>query len=130
MFIVAHRKIFFLISGILVAVALILIAVRGLQFGIDFLGGSIIEVVYTENRPPIETLNAEMSALSLGEVKLQSAGERELIVRTTHLEEKDHSAVLNALSLGGTAPFTEQRFNSIGPVIGKELRSKAVLQLI
>jgi preprotein translocase subunit SecF len=129
MFIIKYRKIFFSISAILVLAAIVSIAIRGLQFGIDFKGGSITEVSYTEARPEVSELQATTGLLGLSDVRVQPAGEHDMIVRTESLNDTQHAALLNALSVNGKYQIEEKSFDSIGPVVGKELRSKAWLAI-
>lgn len=131
MFIVQKRAIFFLVSGLLVLASVAGIAIKGLHLGIDFKGGSIIELEYPNGRPAAEALNAALEPLAV-EAHIQEAGENAYIIRSRSLDEtkNEHSAVLGAASLGGSAQVVETRFNSVGPVIGQELRSKAWIALI
>ncbi len=127
--IVANRKIFYIISSIVVLASIISLFVFGLNYGIDFKGGSIIEVGYPIERP--ETNEVEES-LVLAEFKgfsIRASGETDLIVRTAHLSEEEKTALLGALSGGGKWPLEQKRFSSIGPTLGAELRSKALLSI-
>ncbi|MDO8572474.1 MAG: protein translocase subunit SecF, partial [bacterium] len=125
MFIVKYRKIFFAISAMLVVVSIAVVIIRGLHFGIDFKGGSLTEVSYKDARPETLELKTAVDVLSLGDVRIQPAGERDVIIRTKSLSTDEHSTLLTALSFDGKSLFEEKRFSSIGPVVGKELRSKA-----
>lgn len=130
MFIVKYRKIFFAISALLIVASAGAIATFGLSFGIDFKGGSILEASYKDVRPDIVEVQNAIQSLSLGSVRVQTAGERDVIVRTKSLSEGEHQNLLKALSLDGKSQVEEKRFNSIGPVIGSELRSKAWIAII
>jgi preprotein translocase subunit SecF len=130
MFIIKYKKIFFIISAVLVAGAIFSMFSFGLKFGIDFKGGSILEVVYPEdgvehNRPDITAVNQKIKELSLGSVLVQPAGEDGFIVRSKELSEAERMSLLNALSLDGSVVMQEKKFNSVGPTMGAELRSKA-----
>lgn len=129
MFIIKHKKIFFAISAILVAGAVFSIGFFGLNFGIDFKGGALLEVSYPDGRPDTTLIEEGIHGLSLGETLVQQAGENNIIVRTKDLSEEERGNILNALSLGDTARFEEQRFNSIGPVISSELKRKALVAI-
>src|SRR3989344_5244087 len=130
MFIVKYRKIFFAISAVLVIVSIVLVVTRGLHFGIDFKGGSLTEVSYQDARPEISELQTAVDALSIGDVRIQPAGERDVIIRTKSLSNAEHSSLLTALSLDGKSSLEEKRFSSIGPVVGQELRSKAWVAIL
>lgn len=130
MFIVKYRKIFFIIAAVLSVVSIFSLFYFGLKFGIDFKGGSIVEVSYTEARPNIEILKQKTDELAFGNIYLQPAGEMDLIVKTKELNGEEHANLLYKLSLDGQLTLEEKKFSSIGPSIGKELRSKAWLAVL
>ncbi len=129
MFIVNHRKIFFTITGIILAMAIGAIAFYGLPLGIDFTGGSLVEVSYSSARPDVATLNKRLSALPLGEVLVRNSGENEIVLRSRTLTPSEHTAVLDALSPSGSSA-TELSFTSVGPSLGSELARKALVAII
>jgi len=125
MYVINNRKIFFTISAILVVASVFSVVFFGLNFGIDFTGGSIMEVEYANERPDVSVVEESVSKLGYGEVTVQPTGEKGYIVRTRTLEENEHNPLLSALGTG----LTEKRFNTIGPVIGEELKKKAWLAI-
>ncbi len=124
MFVIRNRKIFFIFSGILVVLSLGAVLLWGLNFGIDFTGGSITEVSYVE-RPDKAELEKRLTAVPIGSFSLRPSGDNNYILRTRDLTEEERIAIFDTLSLGGTIEMKQERFNSIGPVIGEELRNKA-----
>lgn len=128
MFIIAHRRIFFAITGLLVAGALGAVTVLGLPLGIDFTGGTLTEVSYEQERPNLETVQG-----ALDENGYDSASVRPTdggyIVRTKPLDSDARQALTDTLSLGGGASASIERFSSVGPALGQELQSKALLAL-
>lgn len=130
MFIIKYKKIFISVSIALVVLSLISFAVFGFKIGIDFKGGALTEVVYTNARPSQETLDASMKALEFGSIVLQPTGEKGYIVKSKDLNEAEHTALLKALSAEGKSELKEISFNSIGPSVGKELTRKAILSII
>ena len=129
MLVVKYRNVFFAISGIIVAAALGAIAVFGLNFGIDFTGGEIVETSY-EVRPEKSTVEAQLNELELGAYSLRAAGEHEYILRVRPLEESERDAVFTALTVVGETTGEIERFNAVGPTIGQELRSKAWVAIL
>lgn len=101
----------------------------GFRFGIDFTGGSLIEISYVGERPTPEVLRGALEGDSFAGYSLRPAGENGYLLRTPFLSNDAHNAVLIALSNGGKNPATELRFNSIGPSIGGEIKTKAVLSI-
>ena len=72
--IIANRKIFYILSGILVSASLISILTFGLKFGIDFTGGSLLEVEYSGARPDSEVIRKDLEPFNLGSVIIQQTG--------------------------------------------------------
>ena len=128
--IVKYRKIWYTISGLLVLASLFCVFYYGLNVGIDFKGGSLLEVEYINNRPDISLLQKEIEGLNFGNINILSAGDKGLLVRSRNLTEEEHQALLEKLSLKGGAEYKELRFDSIGPIIGKELRQKSWVAIV
>jgi len=129
MLVVKYRKIFFIISGLLVAAALGSITMFGLNFGIEFTGGEIAEIRY-ETRPDKTAVEAQLNELNLGAYSLRAAGEDEFILRVRPLEEGERESVFAAVTQVGESTGTIERFNSVGPTIGEELRNKAWIAML
>ena len=130
MFIVRYRKIFFAITTALVIFSVGSMVVRGFNFGIDFTGGSVVEVSYENSRPEADLVRAKLDTLSLGSYSLRPTGDTSFVLRTKELTQEAKVGVLNALSLDSQVVAKEDRFNSIGPVVGSELRNKAYVAIL
>jgi preprotein translocase subunit SecF len=129
MFIVRHRIIFYAISTVLIIASLAALFVWGLKPGIDFKGGSIIEVEYPAGfRPAVGQIKSNLDALNLGEYSVRETGDSGFLVRTGELSPKMHEAVLIELSDKGVKA-QEKRFNSIGPILGREALEKAWMSI-
>jgi len=129
MFIVNHRKIFFAVSIALAALGIFSMIYFGFNTGIDFKGGSIIEVEYAGARPDVGAI-AEALKKDFPDSHVQTSGVKGVFVKTRDLSAAEHTKLLQELSLDGKSKLTEKQFNSIGPTIGKELRSKAWYAII
>jgi len=128
MFIIKHRKIWYAFSLLIVIASLFSILKFGLKQGIDFTGGALLEVEYTA-KPDALAVKQKIESLSLGSAIVQPSGEKNIIVRMKDLTEEQHQKVLSAsLSVGQDGK--EIRFDSIGPVIGKELKKKSITAMI
>lgn len=126
MFVVNHRRFFFWLTGLLLVGSVAALVFLPPKLSIEFTGGSIVEVAYTDTRPTTEELKRAVADLALGEFSLRVSGENGMTLRSRSLTPEEHTAVLGALSAGGTHALTELRFNSIGPTLGKELATKAL----
>ena len=129
MLVVTYRKVFFALSGIVVAAAIASIAIFGLNFGIEFTGGELIETKY-DVRPERSLVEAQLDTLELGAYSLRAAGNDEFILRVRPLEETEREFVFAAVTSIGESTGTVERFNSVGPTIGTELRNKAWIALL
>lgn len=128
MFIVKYRKIFFTISIITIALSFFAMATKGFNAGIDFKGGSIIEVSY-DKRPDIETLQNALKVAGFEGSRVQLAGENDVMIKTRALTELDRQKLVSTIAFKDLK-MEEKRFSSIGPTIGQELRSKAWYAII
>jgi len=120
-----YSKIYFIFSGLLITAAIVCLFIFGLKTGIDFTGGSILEVEYKEARPANQEIKETLAELELGEVYLQPTGEQGVILRMKDINEDTHQKVLEKLE-----GAEELRFESIGPVIGRELKDKTKIVVI
>ncbi|OGZ43966.1 MAG: protein-export membrane protein SecF [Candidatus Ryanbacteria bacterium RIFCSPHIGHO2_02_FULL_45_17b] len=126
---VALRKVFYMISGALVLTSGVMLAVWGLPLGIDFTGGSLMELEFSGSAPSQEAIDSHLAMFELGDVQIQQTGQKGIILRMRDLDEETHQQVLGALR-GLDSMVLEKRFVSVGPVIGSELKRKAVWALV
>lgn len=129
MFIVKNRVLFFILTGLLSVGAIVALVVWTPKLSIDFTGGSLTEVTYTESRPSITAIQADIAPLALGEVSVRESGDAGIVLRTHTLTPEEHNALLTALTEGEKLTITETRFTSIGPSLGSELATKALYAL-
>lgn len=135
MFIIKHRKIFFIFSGLLIIASIVALVIYGLNWGIDFTGGSLMEIEFKNNRPSNQEikdilidLDPPAGEAGLGEINVQPTGEKNMILRMKDIDENTHQEILiNIQTLG---ELEELRFESVGPVIGQELKKKAIYAIV
>lgn len=126
MFIIKYKKIFVLISVVLVSLSIFSMIFFGLRFGIDFKGGSLLEVKYTENRPIQNEVEEIIKPLYLGSVVVQPMGENGYSIKTRDITLEEKNSIMSALGEG----VEELSFNSIGPSVGAELARKSIISFI
>jgi preprotein translocase subunit SecF len=119
------RKIYFVIAGLLIIGSFFSIFKFGLKPGIDFTGGSILEVVYNSERPSNQIIKDALKDLDLGDFSVQSTGEKGVILKMKHILEETHQAVIQ--NLNSISQLEEISFESVGPTIGKELKEKTTV---
>lgn len=120
---VRYQKLLFLLPALLVALSFVALALWGLKPGIDLVGGSLLEVSYTDARPDVSVVEGALEGLSYGEIRIQPSGEHDLILRQRELSPEEKAALMERLASVGDAH--EVQFNSVGPAIGEELLRKA-----
>ncbi len=130
MFVIKYRKIFYIFSVLLVGFSIFAVARWGLNFGIDFKGGSMIEVAYTSARPSLTDINANLASLNIGNAVVRPVGDDGYIVRTKDLTEPERLQVLDVMSASSTAQMQVKQSDTVGPVLGQELQSKAVTSVV
>lgn len=128
MWIIKHRKIWYAFSLAIVIASLFALFKFGLKQGIDFTGGSLLEIEYSSARTDISVLKEKVEALNIGGAIMQPSGERNVIIRMKDITEENHQRVLSAVLSDGQGK--EIRFDSIGPIIGKELKKKSITAII
>lgn len=128
MFVIKYKKIFVSISAFLVALSLGSILYFGVDFGIDFKGGALLEVSYTDVRPTQSSVQEALSntGLDLGSVLIQPISEDTFSIKTKDINNEQKNQIL--ASLGANAQ--EVSFTSIGPSVGAELVRKSILSFI
>ncbi|OGG78250.1 protein-export membrane protein SecF [Candidatus Kaiserbacteria bacterium RIFCSPLOWO2_01_FULL_52_12b] len=124
MYIVYHRSLFFWITGAMLAGAIGAILVWGLPLGIDFKGGSLMQVDYQNERPALADIQKQVDTLSLGTVSVRAHGDNGIAIRARTMTPEEHIAVLSAVS--SVAPATELSYTSVGPALGSQFTNKAL----
>lgn len=114
-----YRKIYYLFSGVLILASILAIFLYGFNLGIDFTGGSILEIEFKKERISNNEVEKILADLNLGNIIIQPTGEKGLILKIKHIDEETHQEILKKLG-----EVEERRFETIGPVIGKELKEK------
>jgi preprotein translocase subunit SecF len=126
MFIIKHKKIFVTISAVLVIASILAVSISGLKLGIDFKGGSLLEVDYAAVRPAQTALESSIKPLGLGEMLIQPEGTTGYSIKTRELTDTQRVEVLTAMG----ADAREVSFTSIGPSVGAELVRKSIICFI
>ena len=128
-------KITVAISGLMILVGFTSIIISGgLKYGIDFSGGTLVQLQF-KSPPNIEEIRDGLKSIGLGESTIQEFGtKRDILIRVQRSEEKLQavgSKIRN--SLGGKfnkEDITVERVEMVGPKVGSDLREKALLSIL
>jgi preprotein translocase subunit SecF len=124
MYIIHHRPLFFWITGLLLAGAIGAISIWGLPLGIDFTGGSLMQVNYEDGRPALADIEKQITGVHEGAVSVRAFGEQGISIRTRTMTPEEHEAILFALS--SDTSITELAYTSVGPALGSQFTNKAL----
>jgi SecD/SecF fusion protein len=115
------------LSALAVIVAMAGLVTRGVDYGLDFSGGRLVE--YDTARPAdLDSVRSALAGAGFPRAVVQESGEGNVTIRTQQLSEEDEAAVSAAVEeTAGTADVVRDEF--VGPTIGDELRRKAVIAL-
>ena len=133
--IAGHRRIWFLISLVLIIPGFICMGMRGFNFGIDFTGGTIIElrfeqpVTLSDVRSSLAKYDLDGSTIQLAGAESGIESSENVMIRTVDLEENQRKEVMASLTQD-VGPYTVLREDKVGATIGGELITNAVLALV
>ena len=102
--VIKYKYISFTISGILFATSIVLLFVFGLKPGLDFTGGSLIEVSFAHERPSVVQVQDTLFPLHLGAVVVQPTGDKNILLRLRYITPLEHEQILSALRTSFAPP--------------------------
>ena len=111
--VIKHRKIWFILSGLLVGTSLVLLVVWRLKPGIDFRGGSLSELEFGKVVAVADTQGA-LAAAGFHDVVVQPVSDKTVIIKTEALDEQQAVKFKDVLTSKFGA-YKELSFESIGP---------------
>ena len=125
-------KFFNLISAILVAVSILLLIFKGLNLGVDFKGGTLIELRSLDKKINTTSLRDNLNNMNLGDVNVKKFGGEDIFL--IKIEKKDTSAnaiesIKNGLikSIGNS--FNFRRVENVGPKVSSELLKSGIIAI-
>ncbi len=127
--ILGKRYLFFLVSAIIIIPGLIILAIYGLNFSIDFTGGSLLELKFDSGvLPPVSDVTTLFQdELDVTGVQVQTSADDVLIIRTPEISEETRAQVIDTMQKQFGSNITMLRFESVGGVVSQEVASRAAL---
>jgi preprotein translocase subunit SecF len=128
------RKIALIFSAVLLIVSLVALPTRGLNFGLDFTGGTLIEVTFP-TAPDISQVRDNLAAGGMDAMVQTFGAANDIVVRIPPGDEEESNAeistrVLEALSIGVEGEIDVRRVEFVGPQVGEELTEQGILAVI
>lgn len=136
------KKAYFIVSTLLIIPGLLYLLTGGLKFGIDFTGGGLLEYQFVQDKQASPSAQLQVSTPSAGQLSedqikknlqkhgtVTKSGENTFIIRTHPMEQSQ----LNQLKLqiaSESGRFAIRREENVGPVIGNELKQRALIALL
>jgi len=127
----------YMVSGVLIGIAVLAIAIRGLSFGVDFTGGYTIEVGY-DQAADLNAIRGSLGSAELPDSVVQTFGtSTDVLIRMAPIEGANSAdvstEVLNVLQSAAEASgsdVTMRRVEFVGPQVGEELREKGGIAVL
>ncbi|NIZ02320.1 protein translocase subunit SecF [Thalassospira lucentensis] len=122
------RKIFYIVSLVMVLASVGMFFTKGLNFGIDFRGGILVEIK-TDGPADVGALRDNLGSLGLGDVSIQEFGEPDDVLIQLQRQDGDEKAQMAALAAVTKAlgdDVTIRRSELVGPKVGDELKEAGI----
>jgi preprotein translocase subunit SecF len=123
------RKYPYIFSSILIIIAIVGVILFGLKPGMDFIGGSLLELDISQNKITTGQVNEILKSLEVNDAIVTVVGEEGLLIRAKEISEEKHQEIISKIK-GMFIGVEENRFESLGPAIGEELKKKSFSGLI
>ena len=129
----SKTKLFVSLSLIFIIASIFLLFSRGLNFGIDFNGGTLIEVQKISGNADVSEMRVRLGQLDLGNIQLQEFGKKtDLLIRVEQLsdEEGAQQAIIAKISEVVGVDYEIRRIEVVGPKVSAELIKKGIIAVI
>lgn len=122
-----YKYVWFGVSGVLILVSIIALATLGLEFGVDFTGGTEISIK-AKTGTELSDIRDVMAEFGFEDAKIQEGTGSVFIIRTSSLDEKQKTEVAEALEKKGVLEEVLQ-VNDVGPGWGAQVTRQAIIAL-
>jgi len=126
--IIKKSWVWFSISIVLAVVSIVSISVFGLRIGIDYKGGTVIEFQSAE-AGRINSIKEVLDSEKYTGYQIKESGTGSVIVRLQTISNDEHNALVQKIK-GKLPDYTETQYNTVGPVIGRDLTNKSILAVV
>ncbi|MCX6738307.1 MAG: protein translocase subunit SecF [Candidatus Parcubacteria bacterium] len=121
-----YSKIYYIFSGILVGASILAILVFGLNWGIDFAGGSILKISYINERPSTQELSNKLTELGLKNFSVRFSGNKEVVIRMPEISQEMKDKVSDVFYNTEQVEKGSISFEFVSPTVGGESKTKSI----
>jgi preprotein translocase subunit SecF len=125
---IKNRRIVYIISTVIILISLISIIFQGFNYGIDFAGGTLIQIRFDKSVSTTEVRNA-LSEFNLSQSTIQNLSDNEFVIRTEKIDSEQRKEILSAFRENLT-DLEILRVETVGPVVGENLKKLALSALL
>ncbi len=123
-----YSKIYYIVSAVLIVASIVSLFAYGLKFGIEFTGGAVIDLTFTNQRPSNDQIKNQLSEFNLSDLTVKPVGNQGATLQLSGVDEATHQKILSKLN--ELSPVQENSFQYIGPSVGQELRNKTEIAIL
>jgi preprotein translocase subunit SecF len=123
-----YRKIYYMIPALLIALSLVSLFTRGLNQGIDFQSGTLMDLKFASEIVTMEEVRGVLAEYNMENSSITQDGEGTYVIKSIEISEEAQSLVLDSFreNLG---EFDLKRIESVGPIVGRELTRNGIIAL-
>ena len=119
------KKWWFIISGIIILPGILALIFWGLNWGIDFKGGTMLELKIQNPNTKVEEVKDTLKPLNLPDLSVVSTGQSDYLIKTAPIEQDSINKIKEEVKKK-YGDVQEIRYENVGPVVGKDLKNKAI----
>lgn len=121
------KMLWFIISLVIIIPGIVSIMINGLNFGIDFAGGNLIQVQF-QNETSVDTIRTAVNDSGISDALVQESDDNSFIIKTKVITEEQEKTLLASLT-NNVGEYEIMRNEGVGPSIGSELRKAGLISL-
>jgi preprotein translocase SecF subunit len=128
-----YKGLCFALSLIFMAASLGLYFTKGLNYGVDFVGGSLVEVQHKNGPADLSEMREKLNALGIGSVQIQSFGaDTDVLIRVEQQKggEGEQQAAMKKVVDALGPEYTQRRIEVVGPAVSSELRRTGLIAVL
>jgi len=125
---IKNRRMVYIISAVIILIGLISIIFQGFNYGIDFAGGTLLQIRFDKSVSTTEVRNV-LSEFNLGQSTIQNLSDNEFVIRTEKIDSEQRKEILSAFKENLT-DLEILRVETVGPVVGENLKKLALYALL